>query len=476
MPYWEIISYTCGSIVCPLAIISIICAFCGRRCRKQEAREENVGCWKRIAKCCRKSFTCFSFWKRKNVSRPTPESLEGLLESESGLREASALIVDESEHEDSEENVGCLERVTRFCTSCFCCCQCLWKKSFSLPIPESCEDDQVNRDDISRCSLVDESVENELVDSARGSRKERERKVEKEGKEPVESYHPNSAVEETVSSDSKLETSQNLGETCPVSADTSEGVPLLQPETTQSRSELALSKHEGSATDKQRSKKVRSRKRPLVEDRQRQVSEQDIDGDEPPKCKSLERKSTSIAEESSNVPSSSKKSSAIHNTNKCSTVVEQNEAVKQAHVVDGSEYKNVEKASRHVESEPQIARKTDVKEVRVQIQKHCSSDDGYCSRQTSRQDSQQLGHMESEPQSARKTEFEDIKEVRVQKIQKQSSDSGYCSRQCSRQDSQQLGAEDSWHSVSSTDQTCLVNRQKSADSALGYVPESGSDY
>ena len=398
------------------------------------------------------------------------------MESESGLREASVLIVDESEHEGSEENVGYLERVTRFCTSCFCCCQCLWKKSFSLPIPESCEDDQVNRDDISRCSLVEESVENELVDSARGSRKERERNAE--GGE--EGYCPSSAVEETVSSDSELETPQNPGEACPLSADASEGVSLLQPETTQSRSELALSKHKGSATDKQQSKKVRSRKRSLVEDRQRQVSEQDID--EPPKCKSFDRNSTSntsIAEESSNVPSGSNKSSAIHNTNKCSTVVEQNEAVKQAHVVDGNEYKNVEKASRHVESEPQIARKTefeDVKEVRVQIQKHCSSDDGYCSRQTSRQDSQQLGHMESEPQIARKAEFEDIKEVRVQKIQKQSSDGGYCSRQTSRQDSQQLGAEDSLDRVSSTDQTCLVNRQKSADSALGYVPESGSDF
>ena len=450
MPYWEIVSYTCGSVVCPLAIISIICAFCGRRCRKQEAREENVGCWKRIAKCCYKSFTCFhcfSFWKRKSVSRPTPESSAGLLESESGLREASALIVDESEHEDSEENVGCLERATRFCSSCFCCCQCLWKKgSLSLPIPESGEDvDRVSRGVVSTCSLMEESVETELISSAHGSRKERERVAEREGEEAVEGYHPSSTVEETLSSDSKLETSQKLEETGPVSADTSEVVPLLQPETTESKSKFALSKL--SSTDKQQSKKVR----PSEEDRRRKVGWKDTTGSEPPRNKSLKRNPTastlpldteSIGERSSNVPSNSEKSSAIHNTNKCHTVVEQNEAVEQVHLIDDNgneDHLNVTQSSRHTESETKIAcepwtkflpgsRKTDVKEV-----------------------------------------------VRVQKIQKHwSSDEGYCSRQTSRQDSQQLGAEDSLHSVSSTDQTCLVNRQKSADSALGYVPESES--
>ena len=258
--------------------------------------------------------------------------------------------------------------------------------------------------------------------------------------------------EEAVSSDSKLESSQKkLADSYHVtaSADTSEVVPLLQPETTQSKSELALSKHKGSSTDKQQSKKVRSG--PLEEDRQRKVGWKDTTGSEPPKNDSLEQNPTtstlpldteSIAERYCNVPSNSNKSSTIHNSNKCHTVVEQNEAVQQAHQVDDNENEdnlNVTQSSRHTQSETKIAcepwtkflpssRKTDVKEVvHVQIQKPCSRDEGYCSRQTS------------------------------------------------RQDSQQLAAEDSLHSVSSRDQTC-VNRQKSADSALGYVPGSESDF
>ena len=448
LPYWEIVSYTCGSIVSPLAIISIICAFCGRRCRKHEAREENVGCWKKIAKCCRTcSHCCFSFWKRKSVSRPIPEGSERLLDRESGLSEASAPIVDESEHEASEEKVGYLERTVRFCNSCFCCCQCFWKKrSFSLPIPESCEeDDQDNRDAVSTCSLVEGSVEAELVGTAHGSTKEREeeermagrkRMAERESEETVEDSKHISAMEET---DSKLDTSQKPGDSGPVSAH-SEVVSLLQPETTENSRKLALSKHKSLSTDKQQSKKVRSRKRPLEEGRQRKVGEKDIAEDELPKNRSLEQNhifntwplvTESIAEESSDVPSNSRRSSAIHNTSKCRTVVEQNEAVDYAYLVDGSEGNNVEEVSMDVESQINIT---------------------------------------YEPQSkillsSRKTEI-DVKDISVQKVQKQcSSESGYCSRQTSRQDSQQLGAEDLQlqYRVSST---CLVNRQKSSDSAL----------
>lgn len=397
-----------------------------------------------MAKCCRTRFHCCFSWKRKSVSRPIPEDSERLLDRESGLREASAPIVDESEHEASEEKVGYLERAVRFCNSCFCCCQCFWKKrSFSLPIPESCEeDDQVNRDAVSTCSLVEGAVEAELIGTARGSKEEREEKervAERESEETVEGSRHISAMEET---DSNLDTSQNLGDTCPVSAH-SEVISLLQPETTENRSKLALSKHKSLSTGKQQSKKVRSKKRPLEEGRQRKVSEKDIAGDQLPKNKSPEQThkpntwplvTESIAEESSDVQSNSRKSSAIHNTSKCRTVVEQNEAVDHAYLVDASEGHNVE-VSMHKKSDPQ---------TKFLL-------------------------------SSRKIEI-DVKDISVQKVQKQcSSESGYCSRQTSRQDSQQLGAEDSWHRVSSTDQTCLVNRQKSTDSALD-VPENECEF
>ena len=369
------------------------------------------------------------------------------MDRESGLREASAPIVDESEHEASEEKVGYLERAVRFCNSCFCCCQCFWKKrSFSLPIPESCEeDDQVNRDVVSTCSLG--AVEAELVGTARGSKEEREEKekvaerermagrermAEGESEVTVEGSKHISAMEET---DSNLDTSQNLGDSGPVSAH-SEVVPLLQPETTENSSKLALSKHESLSTGKQQSKKVRSKKGRLEEERQRKVSEKDIAGDQLPnnishKSNTWPLVTESIAEESNDVPSNSRKSSAIHNTSKCRTVVEQNEAVDHAYLVDGSEGHNVE-VSMHKKSEINIT----------------------CDPQT------------KFLLSSRKIEI-DVKDISVQKVQKQcSSESGYCSRQTSRQDSQQLGAEDSWHRVSSTDQTCLVNRQKSSDSAL----------
>ena len=360
------------------------------------------------------------------------------MDRESGLREASAPIVDESEHEASEEKVGYLERAVRFCNSCFCCCQCFWKKrSFSLPIPESCEDvDEDNRDIVSRCSLVEGSAGPELVGTAHGSTKEREEEERMAERETVEGSSHISAMEET---DSNLDTSQNLGDSGPVSAH-SEVISLLQPETTENRSKLALSKHKSLSTGKQQSKKVRSKKRPLEEGRQRKVSEKDIAGDQLPKNTSPEQThkpntwplvTESIAEESSDVQSNSRKSSAIHNTSKCRTVVEQNEAVDHAYLVDGSEGHNVE-VSIHKKSEINIT----------------------CDPQT------------KFLLSSRKIEI-DVKDISVQKVQKQcSSESGYCSRQTSRQDSQQLGAEDSWHRVSSTDQTCLVNRQKSSDSAL----------
>ena len=372
------------------------------------------------------------------------------MDRESGLREASAPIVDESEHEASEEKVGYLERAVRFCNSCFCCCQCFWKKrSFSLPIPESCEeDDQVNRDVVSTCSLVEGAVEAELVGTAHGSREEREEKermterermAERESEETVEGSRHISAVEET---DSNLDTSQNLGDTCPVSAH-SEVISLLQSETTENRSKLVLSKHKSLSTGKQQSKKVRSKKGRLEEERQRKVSEKDIAGDQLPKNRSPEQThkpntwplaTESIAEESSDIPSNSRKSSAIHNTSKCRTVVEQNEAVDHAYLVDWSEGNNVEKVS------------MDAENITYESQSKILL-------------------------NSRKTEI-DVKEGSAQKVQKQcSSESGYCSRQTSRQDSQQLGTEDSWHRVSSTDQTCLVNRQKSTDSALD-VPEN----